>query len=72
MKKTEAPAPERIDDSAGWRAPLAATVYELEKLRCNLCWTVYRAAAPPAAGVEKYDESAARMIAMLRYGSGFS
>jgi hypothetical protein len=53
------------------QAPLAATVYELEKLRCNLCGNVYTASAPPEAGEKKYDESAASMIAMLRYGSGF-
>ncbi len=32
------------------QAPLAATVYELEKLRCNLCGNVYIAVAPPEAG----------------------
>ena len=52
------------------QAPLAATVYELEKLRCNLCGGVYTAEAPPEAGEKKYDESAASMIALLRYGSG--
>jgi len=52
------------------QAPLAATVYELEKLRCNLCGDVYTAEAPPEAGEKKYDESAASMIALLRYGSG--
>src|SRR6516164_94111 len=35
--------------------PLAATVYELEKLRCNLCGNVYTAAAPPEAGEKKGD-----------------
>jgi transposase len=53
------------------QAPIAATVYELEKLRCNLCGNVYTAAIPPEAGEKKYDESAASMIALLRYGSGF-
>jgi hypothetical protein len=53
------------------QAPLAATVYELEKLRCNLCGDLFTAAAPEQAGVKKYDETAASMIAMLRYGSGF-
>jgi transposase len=53
------------------QAPLAATVYELEKLRCNLCGNVYTAAAPPEAGEKKYDETAAAMIALLGYGSGF-
>ena len=52
------------------QAPLAATVYELEKLRCHLCGNVYTAEAPPEAGGKKYDESAASMIALLRYGSG--
>ncbi len=52
------------------QAPLAATVYELEKLRCNLCGNVYTAEAPAEAGEKKYDESAAAMIALLRYGSG--
>jgi hypothetical protein len=31
---------------------------------------VYTAQAPPEAGEKKYDESAAAMIALLRYGSG--
>jgi len=56
------------------QAPLAATVYELEKLRCNLCGDVYTAEAPPEAGEKKYDESAASGVpsgpALLRYGSG--
>ncbi len=35
-------------------------------MRCNLCGNVYTAAVPPEAGAKKYDESAARMIALLR------
>src|ERR1700734_1348965 len=53
------------------QAPIAATVYELEKLRCNLCGDVFTAAAPEEAGERKDDETAASMIALLRYGSGF-
>jgi transposase len=53
------------------QAPIAATVYELEKLRCHLCGDVFTAAAPEDVGEKKYDETAASMIAMLRYGSGF-
>jgi transposase len=53
------------------RAPIGATVYELEKLRCNLCGEVFTAAAPEGIGEEKYDETAAGMIALLKYGSGF-
>lgn len=51
--------------------PLAATIYELEKLRCNLCGKIFTAEAPAQAGAEKYDASAVSIIAMLRYGLGF-
>ncbi len=51
--------------------PLSATVYELEKLRCNLCGTVFTAEAPEAVGEEKYDETAVSMIGCLKYGAGF-
>lgn len=51
-------------------APLAAKIYELEKLRCNLCGEVFTAQAPDNVGSEKYDETAGAMIAMLKYGSG--
>ena len=37
------------------RAPIEATVYELEKLRCNLCGEVFTAKAPESVGDEKYD-----------------
>jgi len=53
------------------QAPIAATVYELEKLRCNLCGEVFTAEAPAGVGEEKYDPTTASMIAWLRYGSGF-
>jgi transposase len=51
-------------------APLAATVYECERLRCNLCGEVFVAEAPLGIGTEKYDETAASMIGLLRYGAG--
>lgn len=53
------------------RAPIEATVYELEKLRCNLCGDVFTAKAPEGVGDEKYDVTVGSMIAILRYGSGF-
>jgi transposase len=53
------------------QVPITATVYELEKLRCNLCGDVFTAAAPEGVGEKKYDETAASMIALFRYGSGF-
>ena len=52
------------------QAPLAATVYELEKLRCNLCGEIFTAEAPQGVGPQKYDETSASMIALLKYGSG--
>lgn len=53
------------------QAPLQATVYELEKLRCNICGKIFTADLPVDAGPQKYDESAAAMVSLLRYGSGF-
>jgi transposase len=52
------------------QAPLGATVYELQKLRCNLCGTTFTAQRPPGVGPEKYDAEAASMIALLKYGTG--
>jgi len=51
-------------------APLGATLYELERLRCSLCGEVFTATAPDGVGPEKYDPSAAAMIALLKYGCG--
>ena len=52
------------------QAPLGATVYELQKLRCNLCGEIFTAQAPPGVGANKYDAESASMIALLKYGSG--
>lgn len=52
-------------------APVQATVYELEKLRCNLCGAVFTAEAPEACGKNKYDETVGSIIALLKYGGGF-
>jgi transposase len=51
-------------------APLAATVWECERLRCNLCGEVYTAQAPEEVGSEKYDETAVAMTGLLKYGTG--
>ncbi|HMB06101.1 MAG TPA: hypothetical protein VKP69_20505, partial [Isosphaeraceae bacterium] len=50
--------------------PLAATIYELQKLRCHLCGQVFTAAAPEEAGERKYDATAGSMIGLLKYGRG--
>jgi len=51
-------------------APLSGTVYELQKLRCNLCQKIFTATAPDHIGDEKYDAASGAMIALLKYGSG--
>jgi transposase len=52
------------------QAPVQARVYQLQKLRCNLCGKVFTARAPAGVGTEKYDATAGSMIALLKYGSG--
>jgi transposase len=51
-------------------APLEATVFELERLRCNACQQMFTAEEPETAGADKYDETAVAMIALLKYGTG--
>jgi hypothetical protein len=53
------------------QAPIDATVWELEKLRCNLCGEVFTAEAPAEVGEEKYDATAASMIALPAMGVAF-
>ena len=50
--------------------PLAATVYELQQVRCRLCDATFTAPMPEGAASPKYDHSCASMLAVLRYGSG--
>ena len=52
------------------QAPIGATVYGLERLRCHLCGDVFTAPAPEGVGDEKYDATSGAMIALLKYGSG--
>jgi len=52
------------------QAPLQATVYRLQKLRCHLCGKIFTASAPEEAGTAKYDATAASMIGLLKYGAG--
>ena len=52
------------------QAPVEATVYEMERLRCNACGQVFTAEAPEDIGSEKYDATAIAMIAQLKYGAG--
>jgi transposase len=52
------------------QAPLGATVYEVQKLRCHLCGETFTAQPPPEVGTQKYDAESASMIALLKYGTG--
>jgi len=52
------------------QAPLHATVYRLQKLRCHLCGKLFTAPVPTDVGATKYDHTVASMIGLLKYGSG--
>ena len=52
------------------RAPVEATIFSLQKLRCNLCGELFIAERPAGVGEEKYDATAGSMIALSRYGMG--
>jgi len=52
------------------QAPLQATIFELEKFRCNLCGATFIAKPSESLGAEKYDAASGSMIALLKYGSG--
>ena len=52
------------------QAPLQATVYRMQKLRCHDCGKIFTAPVPEGVGDQKYDATAASMIGLLKYGSG--
>ena len=52
------------------RPPLQATVFEMERLRCNTCGEIFRASEPQSAGPEKFDASSMAMTALVKYGAG--
>jgi transposase len=52
------------------QAPVTATVFEMERLRCNTCGQIFTAEEPEGIGPDKYDASATAMIAQLKYGTG--
>lgn len=51
-------------------APITATVYETEKLRCALCGALFEAPLPDGVKAQRWDETAKSMAALLRYGFG--
>ncbi len=64
------PNPARLVRVTGM-APLSATVYEKQQLRCGLCGKTFTARSPEGVGEEKYAEAASSMVALLKYGCGF-
>src|ERR1700691_3359670 len=48
------------------QAPLKATVFEMERLRCNACCEVFTASQPQSAGPEKFDPTAVARSALLK------
>jgi len=52
------------------KAPIGGKVYQMQKLRCNLCGEIFIADTPAGIGEEKYDAASGAMIALLKYGSG--
>jgi transposase len=52
------------------QAPLAPTVYHIERLRCRMCDSLFSAPLPAGIDERHYDESSAAMIALLKYGTG--
>ena len=52
------------------QAPLHATIYRRQKLRCHLCGKIFTAPVPAGVGDNKYDHTVASMIGLLKYGSG--
>ena len=52
------------------QAPVQATVYRRQKLRCHLCGKLFTAPVPDGVGDERYDHMVASMIGLLKYGSG--
>jgi hypothetical protein len=61
--------PKRIVRITG-SAPISGKVYEMQRLRCNLCGEIFTADTPAGVGEDKYDARAGATIAVLKYGTG--
>jgi hypothetical protein len=60
----------------GGQSPIGATVFRMEKYRCNLCGEIFSAELPETVAMNSksgkyYDPQAKSMMAILRYGCGF-
>jgi hypothetical protein len=52
------------------RAPLEATVFAMERLRCNACLQMFTAGKPEDVGPGKFDAAATATVALLKYSTG--
>lgn len=52
------------------QAPIKATIYKPEQLRCSACQELFTAKLPTDIGMVRADASAKATIAMFRYGVG--
>jgi hypothetical protein len=68
-KLYELKTPSRIVVFKG-QAPVQATIFECQRLRCSACGAVSVAQAPEEAGSVKYDATAGSIVALLKYGNG--
>jgi transposase len=59
-----------VDIRIDGHALLSTVRYALEKLRCSACGQVFTAAAPSAAGAEKYSARARAVFVLGRYYLG--
>ena len=66
----ECKIPGRIIRVTG-QAPLTAKVYELQKLRCNLCGKVFTATLPKEAGSAKYNTESISIMALFKHDKMF-
>jgi transposase len=51
-------------------APLTATAYEVQKLKCSGCQAIFKADLPKEAGDKKYDHKAGAIVSLMKYGAG--
>jgi transposase len=68
-KLYELKTPSRVVVFKG-QAPVQATIFECQRLRCSACGAVFVARAPEEAGAAKYDATAGSIVALLKYGNG--
>lgn len=68
-KVYEMKEPRRVVRITG-NAPLGSTIYEMQRLRCNLCGEIFTASTPEGLGEDKYDAKSKAMIVLLKYGTG--